>query len=161
PSARADLGVGDERVSLPDGPGSIGGIGENASIGGNMGAMRLQSRFRVPGGFQGLTPDLTVDYSSANGASVVGIGWSFETPTIERMTVRGLPRYTAEDDFAANGSEELVRVSGGDDAVYRARYEGSFVRYTWHKVGDGKDGYWTAELPDVSHYSARLWSVAA
>jgi hypothetical protein len=43
-----------------------------------------------------------------------------------------------------------VRVSapGAEPAVYRARFEGGFVRYTWFERGTGDEGYWTAEYPD-------------
>lgn len=64
------------------------------------------------------------------------------------MTSFGLPSYTANDRFTANGGEELVRLPG--TSYYRARYEGGFVRYSWLKAPDGKDGYWKAEYPDGS-----------
>jgi hypothetical protein len=157
PTAFADTGVSGERVSLPDGPGSIGGIGENVAVDGNMGQMSLDVPFRVPEGFEGLTPRLGLTYSSGNGSSVAGIGWAMDVPSIERMTSKGLPEYVADDLFAADGSSELVRVSqSGDEAVYRSRFEGSFVRYKWVGVGDGKAGYWKAELPDgrINYYGA-------
>jgi RHS repeat-associated protein len=156
-TAYADTGVSDERVSLPDGPGSIGGIGENVAVDGNMGQMSFSVPFRVPEGFEGVTPQLGLSYDSGNGSSVAGIGWAFAVPSIERMTSRGLPEYIADDLFAADGGSELVRVSSSaDEAVYRARHEGSFVRYRWVGVGDGKEGYWKAELPDgrVNYYGA-------
>lgn len=56
------------------------------------------------------------------------------------MTNLGLPRYGASDLFVADGGTWLVQVEGGADAVYRARFEGSFSRYTWHDVGDGTQG---------------------
>ena len=74
------------------------------------------------------------------------MGWSLTLPNIARMTSRGLPRYTADDLVAASG-EELVAVERRvDRAVYRARYEGGFVRYTWFHPESG--GYWLAEFPD-------------
>ena len=155
--AAADTGVSEERVSLPDGPGSIGGIGENALVEGNMGSMSLSVPLRVPAGFGGVTPDLALVYGSESGASVVGIGWGFGTPSIDRMTSRGLPEYTTADRFAADGSAELVKVSETmTSAVYRARYEGAFVRYTWHDPADGKGGYFTAESPGglITYYGA-------
>ncbi|HMI92475.1 MAG TPA: SpvB/TcaC N-terminal domain-containing protein, partial [Polyangiales bacterium] len=155
--ASANTGVSEERVSLPDGPGSIGGIGENALVEGNMGSMSLSVPLRVPPGFAGVTPGLALGYGSESGASVVGIGWSFGSPSIDRMTSRGLPEYTTADRFAADGSDELVKVSETmTSAVYRARYEGAFVRYTWHLPADGKGGYFTAESPDglITYYGA-------
>ncbi len=147
--AGADTGVSDERVVLPDGPGSMGGIGENADLDPNMGLMRYGVPVELPEGFAGMTPSVHLGYSSGSGSSVVGIGWDLSLPLIERMSLRGLPEYTTEDEFAVNGGEELVHV--GTEAgvrVYRARFEKGFARYQWHDAGDGSGGYWTAEYPD-------------
>ncbi|WP_236607150.1 SpvB/TcaC N-terminal domain-containing protein [Sandaracinus amylolyticus] len=141
--------MSDDRVVLPDGPGSIEGIGDNVSVDGNMGAMSYSIPIEAPQGYEGMTPELALSYSSSAGAGLLGVGWSMRVPSIERLTLRGLPRYVADDEFAADGAEQLVRVSrSGDTAVYRARFERGFVRYTWRAVGDGSAGYWTAEYPD-------------
>jgi len=158
--ALAQTGVSDDRVSLPDGPGSLDGIGDNASVDENMGLMNHSINFSVPGGWEGVTPSLSLGYSSGGGASVAGIGWSMSLPTIERMTARGLPEYDDTDTFVANGGAELVKVAGdaATDApwTYRSRFEGGFVRYTWHERGAGDEGYWTAESPDgiTSYFGA-------
>ncbi len=155
--ARAQSGVSDDRVALPDGPGSIDGIGDNAAVESNMGAMTYAVPIEVPEGHPGMSPDLTLRYSSMAGASVVGVGFSLAIPSIERLTLRGLPEYDADDEMAANGAEQLVRVgASGGSATYRARMERGFVRYTWHDVGDGRGGYWTAEWPDgrVGYFGA-------
>ncbi|MCA9298243.1 MAG: hypothetical protein KDA28_04205, partial [Phycisphaerales bacterium] len=94
--ALAQTGVSDDRVSLPEGPGSIEGIGDNADIDPNMGMMRYSVPIRVPGGFPGMSPSLTLSYSSAGSTSIVGMGWSMETPSIERLTLRGVPVYDAD-----------------------------------------------------------------
>src|SRR5690606_35402528 len=154
-TAAAQTGVSDDRVSLPDGPGSIEGIGDNVSVDGNMGAMSYAVPIELPAGYPGMTPELSLAYSSSAGNGLVGVGWSMHVPSIERLTLRGLPRYVADDEFAADGSEQLVRVSQcGSDAVYRARFVRSFVRYTWRGVGEA--GYWTAEYPDgrVGYFGA-------
>ncbi|MCP4541191.1 MAG: hypothetical protein GY832_29000 [Chloroflexi bacterium] len=155
--AQADTGVSDERVVLPDGPGSIGGVGENADIDPNMGLMRYQVPLDLPAGHAGMTPKLALSYASGNGASVAGIGWNFSVPFIERMSLRGLPEYTTDDEFAVNGSDELIEVgTDGGASVFRNRYEKSFVRYKWHEAGTGEAGYWTAEYPDgtVGYFGA-------
>ncbi len=151
PAALADSGASNERVSSPDGPGSVGGAGENLSASGNMGAMSYSVPLEVPEGFTGATPDLALSYSSMQGSGPLGIGWQLPIPYIERFTLRGLPHYDTRDVFAADGSEELVRVrSGPDERVYRARFEGSFVRYSWHVHPAGRAGYWVAEYPNGS-----------
>lgn len=145
--AAAQTGASDDRLSLPEGAGSLEGLGENVSIDTNMGAMQHSVGFTVPAGFPATTPGLSLSYNSGGGASVVGIGWSFAVPNIERMTYRRLPRYTRDDDFAANGGDQLVQLPGSDPPVYRSRYEGGFMRYTWHAAGDGTEGYWECESP--------------
>jgi len=148
PAAFAN-GVSDERVSLPDGPGSIGGIGENADIDPNMGLMSTSVPFEIPAGRPGMTPDLRLTYSSGNGTGLVGIGWDFSAASIERTSLRGLPDYNVDDEFAASGGGELVLTHvDGDVRTYRARFEKGFIRYRWHDVGDGSAGYFTAEEPD-------------
>ncbi|MFT3926508.1 MAG: SpvB/TcaC N-terminal domain-containing protein [Myxococcales bacterium] len=149
--ARAETGVSDERVSLPDGPGSIGGAGDNVLVAPNMGSMSYSVPIEVPEGFAGATPSLSLAYSSMLGSSEVGIGWEMRVPNIERFTLRGVPRYNSDDVFAADGFEELVQVVSADGSyTYRARFEGGFVRYTWHADKAGAAGYWQAEYPDGS-----------
>ena len=158
PTALAQTGVSDDRVSLPDGPGSLDGIGDNANVNANMGQSSYSVNVAVPAGFAGLTPQLSMRYSSGGGGGVMGVGWSMSLPYIERMTSKGLPEYTDADRFVADGGTQLVRVSEGDPATYRARFEGGFIRYQWHawESSGGQEGYWTAEYPDgrVSYYGA-------
>ena len=147
--ASAQLGVSADRVSLPDGPGTLEGVGENVEIDPNMGTMRYDVPIRVPAGHRGMTPTLSFSYNSSRGSSELGMGWALEVPSIERMTNRGLPDYDRDDLFVANGTDQLVLVDSGDDRqIYRARFEGGFVRYTWEQVGDGQEGFWTAQYPD-------------
>src|SRR5262245_16567734 len=84
--ARAQTGVSNDRVSLPAGPGSLEGIGENVGTNDAMGVMTYHVAFQVPGGFAGVTPSLGLAYSSGQGGSVVGMGFRLDTPFIERMT---------------------------------------------------------------------------
>ena len=147
-SSLAQTGVNDDRVSLPEGPGSLEGIGDNASINANMGSMSFSVPIAVPEGFGGVTPSLSLDYSSAAPMGISGIGWDLAVPFIERMTNLRLPEYNAADDIVANGGQQLVRVArDADFAEYRARFEGGFSRYRWHDGADGR-GYWTEETPE-------------
>jgi RHS repeat-associated protein len=154
--ANAQTGVSDGRVSLPEGPGSLEGVGDNARADPSTGAMAYDIPIDAPEGFEGVTPALALTYSSSAGSGVVGIGWDLAVPFIERMTNRGLPDYDTEDAWVANGGEQLVRVEDAEPATYRARYEKGFVRYRWFDRGAGEAGYWTAESPDgvVSYFGA-------
>jgi hypothetical protein len=145
-AAWAQTGVSDDRVSLPEGPGSLEGVGESVRPNLNMGTMSWSLPIPVPRGFPGVTPELGLRYDSGAGSGAVGIGWSMDVPSIERLTLRGLPEYDTDDEFTADGAQ-LVRVSQ-NPAVYRARDERGFVRYTWMNAGDGAAGYWLAEYPD-------------
>ncbi|HWA72744.1 MAG TPA: toxin TcdB middle/N-terminal domain-containing protein [Polyangiaceae bacterium] len=150
-------GVSPSRLKLPKGPGSIEGIGENAEPNLSMGLMSYGVPIQLPSGYSQSTPSLRLAYSSGAGNSEVGLGWSLSIPSIERMTSKGLPKYDRSDTFATGGSDELVLI---DDAagVYRARYEASFVRYTWvDPERAGKQGYFRAEYPDgrIGYFGAR------
>lgn len=155
-SALADKnGVSPSRLKLPKGPGSIEGVGENVEPNLSMGLMTYGVPIQLPQGYEGMTPSLRLSYSSGNGSGEVGIGWSLSVPSIERMTVRGLPGYVQNDAFASGGSDELVRLPGSN--TYRARFEGAFIRYTWiDPANDGRRGYWKAEYPDgrVGYFGA-------
>jgi len=154
----AQTGVSDDRVSLPEGPGSLEGVGENVSMSGNMGSLSHRVPFQLPKGFQGATPALSLVYNSGGSAGCAGMGWMLDgADAIERMTYRGVPQYDLDDDFALLGSTQLVRLPGTDPPVYRERFESSFKRYTWLDAGDGSGGYWRVEDPDgaVSYYGAR------
>ncbi|MCB0968039.1 MAG: VCBS repeat-containing protein, partial [Ilumatobacter sp.] len=147
-----DTGVSDDRVSLPDGPGTLEGVGENVSVESNMGLMRYSVPVEVPEGFEGMTPQLSFGYSSGGGSSTLGMGWMMSLPSIERMTMRGVPRYDESDRFVANGGNELVRMSegigAGEAAIYRNRFESDFTRYKWVDRAGGTAGYWQVEYAD-------------
>ena len=148
--AQAQTGVDDDRVSLPAGPGSLEGVGDDVEIDPNMGSMSHRIPFILPAGFPGATPNLGLSYSSAAPASAVGIGWSMSAPAIGRMTSRGAPTYTTDDRFDFDG-RELVYVGDLDgERIYRARFEGDFVRYRWVNAGQGAAGFWVTDNPDGS-----------
>ncbi len=147
-SADSKSGVSPNTLILPTGPGSLGGIGENVRANLNMGLMSYPIRIVTPKGRNGFSPNISISYSSGSGSGVVGIGWGLSAgSSIERMTVRGLPRYKDDDSFfAATG--ELVKIP--NSPFYRPKVEGSFIRYRWiHSPGDQR-GYWIAEYPDGS-----------
>lgn len=141
-------GVDPNVLTLPKGPGSLGGIGENVQANLNMGLMSYTINIVVPQGRGNATPRPSLTYSSASGSGLIGIGWGLSAGgSIERLTVRGLPTYSNQDRFYAN--EELVKIPGS--VFYRVRMEGGFVRYQWvQKDSVDQRGYWIAEYPDGS-----------
>ncbi len=147
-----ETGVSDDRVSLPEGPGTLEGVGENVAVNTNMGLMQYSVSVQVPQGFEGLTPEPAFRYSSSGGSSILGMGWMMSMPSIERMTMRGVPRYDEQDRFVADGGNELVRVSESiapsDPAIYRNRFESDFTRYKWVDRAGGQGGYWQVEYAD-------------
>ncbi|MBN1962719.1 MAG: VCBS repeat-containing protein [Deltaproteobacteria bacterium] len=140
--------VAEDRLNLPDGPGSLEGIGENVEHNANMGVMTWEVPLQLPQGFKAMTPELHLRYSSGDSSSIVGMGWSLDIPVISRATVRGVPLYNRDDLFFANESIELVNINNSEPPIYRARFEKDFVRYTWIDAGIGNAGYWRAEYPD-------------
>jgi hypothetical protein len=89
------------------GLGPVGAQGTDGSAGGSVDAQNGNAiyayRFVLPPGRDGLTPDLTLRYSSAGGNSWVGRGFSLDTPTIQRDTRNGVPTYGLEDRFVFSG----------------------------------------------------------
>ena len=132
---RADFGggVSDDKVSLPEGPGSLEGVGENVAVNENMGAMSYHVPFDLPSGFAGATPGLGLTYNSGGGISPAGVGWTFGVGAVDRMTVRGLPKYVADDEMAADESEELIRVSADADTATNT------VTVSYEETGDPCD----------------------
>ncbi len=153
PSLHAQTGVDDDRVSLPEGPGSLEGVGDNVEIDPNMGSMRYSVPIMLPQGRNGQAPQAGLSYSSSGPAGVVGVGWSMPAPVLERMTSRGVPDYDTDDFFAFDGGDELVQTgTNGQDLIYRSRFEKAFRRHTWVNAGQ-TDDYWLVETPDGSrHY---------
>ena len=140
-----------QALPLPDGEGSIQGMGESYSASLVNGALSFSIPFALPAGRNGVTPSLSLGYSSGAGSSEVGVGWSIGVAAITRQTDRGLPRYIdraawhpEEDHFVYAGSQELVPVDsarmsaldGGQIPTeltgwqqYRSQVEGGFMRF--------------------------------
>lgn len=150
-------GVSPGTISLPSGPGSIEGLGASFQPMLNTGSARYSVPIKLPEAAAGSKPNLTLHYDSGKGDGPLGIGWSIGPGSISRQVDKGIPRYVdsanlKDDDldgqvdeadeldaFTGPDGEELVAV-GGD--IFRARIEGSFVRY--RKTGD----YWEADVKD-------------
>ena len=88
--ALAQTGVSDDRVSLPEGPGSMEGVGEDAEVNASMGLMSHSVPVSVTPGYKGLTPNISLSYTSGGSNDLLGMGWGMSLPAIERLTKFGL-----------------------------------------------------------------------
>jgi RHS repeat-associated protein len=139
-TARADKsGVRPNVISVPSGPGTISGLGEQFEPTLNTGSATYGVAFQVPPGTAGFAPTLGLRYDSGQGDGIVGMGWSLDAGAIQRQTDHGVPRYAADHRFLWNG-QELVPIGGG---VFRLKIEGAFLRFRQtadHWEADARDG---------------------
>ncbi|MFO8080189.1 MAG: toxin TcdB middle/N-terminal domain-containing protein, partial [Armatimonadota bacterium] len=145
-------GVTPQSLALPDGSGSIGGMGESFTPNMNTGSGSMSIPITLPPGRRGLQPSVGLGYSTGGGDGPLGWGWSMEMPFISRQSDKGLPRYDHTDRFMYNGGQELVPVAMPEDEqwphgwdpddtgheiiYYRARAEGAFMRFFYDVTGD-------------------------
>ncbi len=96
------------------------------------GALTTEIPIKVPPGRKGMTPQLSLQYSSSRGASAFGRGWDLPIGRVERSTKWGNPRCSGDhvDDFIVvlpDGSAvELVADPAGSGR-YRPRVEESYL----------------------------------
>jgi RHS repeat-associated protein len=157
PSGADKSGVSSQAISVPQGSGKIQGMGESFSAQLSTGIATFTVPFALPSARGGAQPSLSLSYSSGGGHGIAGVGWEIGAPFIARQTDRGVPSYadgtdwTANQDrFVFNGGQELVpicKVEGtsctgalSGEAMpswahgwqyFRARVEGSFLRFFW------------------------------
>ncbi|MGH7285758.1 MAG: toxin TcdB middle/N-terminal domain-containing protein, partial [Polyangiaceae bacterium] len=160
PTGGARNEVGSESVSLPQGAGTVLGMGESFSTDPSTGIATFRVPIALPAARGAAQPNLTLSYSSASGHGTAGVGWDLPIAFISRQTDRGVPQYNdpavgaawqpTQDRFVFNGGQELVPiclVSGGSCAgslageampswaegwqYFRPRVEGAFLRFFW------------------------------
>ena len=83
----------DAVISLPKGGGAVSGLGEKFSADLFTGAAHFTVPIAVPAGRSGLTPELSLAYSTGTGNGPFGMGWQLSLPGVSRRTARGIPRY--------------------------------------------------------------------
>jgi RHS repeat-associated protein len=163
-----------QALPLPSGEGSIRGMGESFEPSLTSGALSFALPIAIPAGRNGVTPSLSLGYSSGGGSSDVGFGWTLGVAAIARQTDRGLARYVdrpayhaEEDHFVYAGSQELVPIDsaaataldGGTVPAelagwqqYRAQVEGSFMRF--FRAPDSTR--WVVQGPDGTRHELGL-----
>lgn len=113
-------------LTLPDGPGSVAGLGTEAEANVFSGQVSYGVPFGLPPGPAGFGPELGLSYSGELGNGVVGVGWTLSTPLVRRTTREGVPGYDGDDEV-----ELLGPVSGrllGEGARYWVEGAGRSVR---------------------------------
>jgi hypothetical protein len=141
-------------ISLPKGGGAQKGIGEKFSPDLFTGTGNFTVPIALPPGRNGFQPEINLVYSTGNGNSPFGLGWSLSIPGVSRKTSKGIPRYDdAKDTFILSGAEDLVPVEKSETKIrYRPRTEGLFARIEHHR--DAGNNYWEVRSKDglVSFY---------
>ncbi|CAH5248056.1 SpvB/TcaC N-terminal domain-containing protein [Klebsiella oxytoca] len=135
--------------SLPQGGGTLRGMGESLSQAGPDGQVSLTIPLPVLAG-RGFAPRLALNYHSASGNGPFGLGWGCGTMRIVRRTSHGVPQYNDDDQFLAPDGEVLVRTVGTTNEpnpTLVSEYNGEALSQTWTV---------TRYQPRIEHYSSRV-----
>lgn len=155
-------GSSSDLLSLPSGGGALKGLGEKFSPDLFTGTGNFTVPFALPPGRNGFQPQLSLSFSTGNGNSAFGLGWSLSVPGVSRKTSKGIPRYRDNpndpslkpDIFILSGAEDLVPVDGAPTGAqrYRPRTEGLFARIDHFQ--DADNDYWKVQSKDglISYY---------
>lgn len=103
---------------------------------------------------RGFAPELSLDYSSGEGNTEFGLGFSISLPRISVSTEKRIPRYDGSDGFTMSGQGELVLEKSTPSApnprnvdhyevyTYLPRIESAFSRIERWKEEDSGEIYW-------------------
>jgi len=121
------------------------------------GAAHMSYPIVVPPGRSGLSPQLSINYTSTGGNGWLGVGWDLPVGYIQRRGPRkAVPKYDdTKDVYELNlggSSQELVPI-GSDE--YRLRIEGALLKIKYNLSGN----YW--EVWDKSGAKMRFGYSAA
>jgi RHS repeat-associated protein len=96
-----------QSINPPKGGGAIKGIGETFSPNSfsGTGSMSIPIPISPCRGFE---PALALQYSSAEGNTAFGLGFSLSIPAISCATNKGTPRYDGTDHYVMDGGNYLV-----------------------------------------------------
>ena len=115
----------------------------------NLGTANLNFEIKIPEGRMGLSPDISINYSSSNAHTWLGHGWDLMMSAIEVETRWGVPRYNSQQEtetYSLDG-DMLYPVAHRDivedrksDKVFYPRVEGDFMEIIRH--GSSTKAYW-------------------
>jgi hypothetical protein len=155
-------GTSSQVISLPKGGGTLRGIGEKFTPDLYTGTGNFTVPIALPPGRNGFQPQLSLVYSTGNGNSPFGLGWSLSIPGVSRKTSHGVPRYhegatdpDERDTFILSGTEDLVPLESDTTSTrYRPRTEGLFAQIIHHHDIASNHNYWKVRGKDglISRY---------
>jgi len=117
-----------ETVKIPDGPGSVRGLSDEASASVFSGQISYSVPIDLPKGPAGFTPALSLVYSGDLGNGPIGIGWSIGSIAIRRSLRHGVPAYDGSDELELTGiglPGRLVAIGNGE---YRVEGQGNTIK---------------------------------
>ena len=122
-----------------------------------IGSSHVRYPIQVPPARAGLSPDLSLSYTSAGGNGWLGVGWDLSVAFIQRKGIRkAVPTYDdSKDIFELNlgeGLQELVPIGNGR---YQLRTEGAYLYIQYYS---SPHNYW--DVWDKSGNKLRFGSSA-
>ena len=129
--------LSEQILAIPAGAGSVQTAGQTFEVRPYQGTGSYVIPIETKPGHAGITPALSLTYSTHAGSGIAGVGWSLNLGRIERRTDKGLPVFDDQVDTFTLQHDELLPV-GGDD--YRLRIESEFARVR-HVRQAGRD-FW-------------------
>jgi Salmonella virulence plasmid 65kDa B protein len=123
---------------VPDGAGSVQSAGQTFEVRPYTGTGSYTIPIETRPGHAGITPALTLTYSTHAGSGIAGVGWSLGLAMVERRTDKGLPIFDDQADTFTLQGDELLPVGGG---YYRLRIENRFARIR-HVRENGRNFGW-------------------
>ena len=134
--------TGSSVLNLPKGGGAVKGIGETFQVSPFTGTGNFSVPIYTSPGRGGMTPQLSLQYSTGAGNSPFGMGWNLSVPMISRKTEKGIPVYNdQEDTFILSGAEDLVLYLNQDKTTkewsIEERQEGGWHIYRYRPRTEG------------------------
>ncbi|HEX7734847.1 MAG TPA: SpvB/TcaC N-terminal domain-containing protein [Ktedonobacteraceae bacterium] len=135
-------------ISLPQGGGSLQGLGETFSPDLFTGTGNVTIPLTTPAGRNNVQPTLSLLYSTGAGNGPFGLGWRLGVPEVSRKTAKGVPIYDdSQDVFLMSNSEDLVPVfADKESTTFRPRTDSAFAQIAHYT--SQSDNYWEARLKD-------------